>query len=65
MVQVQGYICYTLFNILCIITLNIIIINFHKTELAHMPCTPFPDLGKTNCYYYYYYYVCNEVQLHA
>ena len=32
MVQVQGYICYTLFNILCIITLNIIIINSHNTS---------------------------------
>ena len=40
MVQVQGYICYTLFNILCIITLNIIIINSHNNRknlfLPHM-----------------------------
>ena len=32
MVQVQGYTCYTLFNILCIIIYNIIIINSHKTS---------------------------------
>ena len=36
MVQVEGYICYTLFNILCIITQNIIIINSHSTCLRVM-----------------------------
>ena len=36
MVQVQGYICYTLFNILCIITLNIIIINSHNSSIQQM-----------------------------
>ena len=30
MVQIQGYICYTLFKILCIITHNTIIINYHN-----------------------------------
>ena len=36
MVQVQGYTCYTLFNILCIITHNIIIINSHNKILGNI-----------------------------
>ena len=36
MVHVQGYVYYTLFKILCIITPNIIINNSHNTDIENI-----------------------------